>query len=127
MRAEKAARCCRNRLNCLHKLSRQLARLSRPSEELGRDLSCLRAVFLHEIKRELSLPAAKHQLRPDLRPSPFLCRPQFMSRNQKLIRVFDPERLDAYQGGSKNNCVVTVARQRIRPDKPWQALPALSA
>jgi hypothetical protein len=127
MRAEKAARCCRNRLNCLHKLSRQLARLSRPSEELGRDLSRFRAVFLHEIKRELSLPTAKHQLRPDLRPSPFLCRPQFMSRNQQLIRVFDPEGLDAYQGGSKNNCVVTVARQRIRPDKPWQALPALSA
>jgi hypothetical protein len=127
MRAEKAARCCRNCHYCLHKLSWQLANLSRPGEELGRDLSRLRAVFLHKIKRELPLPTAKHHLRPDPRPSPFLCRPQFMSRNQQLIRVFDPERLDAYQGGSENYSVVTVARQRIRPDKPWQALPALCA
>jgi hypothetical protein len=127
MRAEKAARCCRNRLYCLHKLSRQLANLSGPGEELRRDLTCLRAVFLHKIKRELSLPTAKHQLRPDPRPSPFLCRPQFMSRNQQLIRVFDPEGLDAYQGGSENYSVVTVACQRIRPDKPWQTLSAFSA
>jgi hypothetical protein len=127
MRAEKAARCRRNRLYCLHKLSRQLANLSGPGEELRRDLSRFRAVFLHKIKRELSLPTAKHQLRPDPRPSPFLCRPQFMSRNQQLIRVFDPERLDAYQGGSQNYSVVTIARQRIGPDKPGQTLSALSA
>ena len=30
-------------------------------------------------------------------------------------------------GGSENNSVVAVARQGIRPDKPWQPLPALSA
>jgi hypothetical protein len=50
-----------------------------------------------------------------------------MSRNQQLIRVFDPEGLDAYQGGSENYSVVTVACQRIRPDKPWQTLSVLSA
>src|ERR1035441_690311 len=49
-----------------------------------------------------------------------------MPRNQQLIRVFNTERLDAHQRGSENNCVVTVARQRIRPHKPLQTLSALA-
>src|SRR6202162_5445016 len=49
-----------------------------------------------------------------------------MSCNQQLIRVFDPERLNAHQRGSEYDSVVTVARQRIRADKPCQTLSALS-
>src|SRR5580700_7237306 len=48
-----------------------------------------------------------------------------MSCNQQLIRVLDPERLDAHQRGSENDSVVTIASQRIRPDKPCQTLSAL--
>src|SRR5262245_31297923 len=39
MGAEKAAHCCRNRVNCLHKLTRQLPCLASPREKLGSNLS----------------------------------------------------------------------------------------
>src|SRR5450759_2335305 len=127
MRAELTVYGFRDGVYCLHKLSRQLARFSGGGEELGRDLSRDRTIFLHQIKRKLSLPTAKHQLRPNPGPRPFLCRPQFMSCNQQLVRVLDAERLDAHQRGREHNSVVTVARQRIRPDKPRQTVAGLSA
>ena len=127
MGAKKAADGFRGSVNCLHKRSRQLSSLSRPGEELGRDLSRDRTILLHQIERELPLPTAKHQLRPDPGARPFLFRPQFMSRNQQLVRVFDPERLDAHERRGEYNRVVPVARQGIRPDKPWQTLTAVSA
>ena len=58
----------------IHKLRRQLSWLSGPGEKLRCDLSRNRAIFLHEIKWQLPLPAAKHQLRPDPRTRPFLRR-----------------------------------------------------
>src|ERR1035437_8785243 len=116
----------RDGVYCLHKLSRQLARFSGSGEELGRDLSRDRAIFLHQIERKLSLPTAKHQLRPNPWTRPFLLRPQFMSCNQQLVRVLDAERLDAHQRGREHNSVVAVASERIRPHKPWQTLSALA-
>src|ERR1035438_3606760 len=126
MRTELTIYGFRDGVNCLHKLSRQLARFAGSGEELGRDLSRDRTIFLHQIERKLSLPTAKYQLRPDPGTRPFLLRPQFMSRNQQLVRVLDAERLDTYQRGREHNSVVTVARQRIRPHKPWQTLSALA-
>jgi hypothetical protein len=76
-------------LNRIHKLGRQLPWLSGPGEKLRCDLSRNRAILLHEIKRELPLPTAKHQQRPDPRTRPFLWRAQFVSRNQQLVRVLD--------------------------------------
>src|SRR5471030_1131166 len=117
----------RDSVHCLHKLSRQLPCLSGRREKLGCDLSSDRAIFLHQIERKLSLPTAKYQPRQDPGTSPFLCRPQLVSRNQQLIRVFDADRLDAHQRGSEHNSVVTVARQRIRSDEPWQTFAAVPA
>ena len=127
MRAGRTICTSHDSLYRIHKLSRQLPWLSGPGEKLRCDLSRNGAVLLHEIKWQLPLPAAKYQLRPDPRTRPFLLRAQFMSRNQQLIRVFDTQCLDAHQRWGENNSVVTVARQRIRPDKPWQALSAFSA
>jgi hypothetical protein len=72
----------RDGVYCLYKLNWQLPRLAGPGEEFWCDLSCDRAVFLHQIERELSLPTAKYYLRPDPGTRPFLCRSQFMSGNQ---------------------------------------------
>ena len=50
-----------------------------------------------------------------------------MSCNQQLICVFNADRLDAHQRGCKHNSVVTVGRQRIWSDKPWQTFAAVPA
>src|ERR1017187_8724025 len=114
MRAKLAIYGFRDGVYCLHELSWQLPWLAGRGGELGRDLSRDRTIFLHQIKRKLSLPTAKHQPRRNPRTRPLLLRPQFMSCNQQLVRVLDAERLDAHQRGREHNSVVTVARQRIR-------------
>src|ERR1019366_10045888 len=80
----------RDGVYCLHELSWYLPWLAGRGEELGRDLSRDRTIFLHQIERKLTLPTAKHQLRPNSGTRPLLLLPQFMSRNQQLIGVFNP-------------------------------------
>jgi len=67
-------------LNCLHKLSRQLANLSGLVKTSGAIFPASRGFFLHKIKRELFPATAKHQLRPGSAAEPLPCRPQFHVR-----------------------------------------------
>ena len=56
-----------DRVNSLHKLSWQLARLACPGKEFGSYLSGNGPILIHQIQRELALPTTKYQPRPDPR------------------------------------------------------------
>ena len=56
-----AVNCHYDRVNRLHKLSWQLARLACPGKEFGSYLSGNGPILFHQIQRELALPTTKYQ------------------------------------------------------------------
>ena len=109
----------------IDKLSWQLAWLTGPSKEFGRNLPRDRAIFLDQIERKLPLPSPEHHPRPDAGARAFLLGTQFMPGNQQFVRMFDPDCLDAHQRGRDHDGVIAVNSKGVRADKPRQSFTAV--